>query len=170
MSCELTAGSLVSCRDSIGGIKQVLIANFNNVVFDGANGVFTSLTQVASTSFFKHELEKENATATETETSSFENGTTFYESELSFSIKKINSVDRNNLRLLALSRLFIIFQDNNGKYWTFGAGYGANMLSRTSEFGKAFADMNGYNLTFSSKEKYPMYEVDQATIDALTIA
>lgn len=171
MPCELTSGSVIDCRDSIGGIKEVFISNFDNVSsFTETGGSISAITQVATKNFFKFNLEKENATAKETETSSIENGTTFYEGELTFSIKKLDVTKRNNIRLLALSRLFIIFQDNNGTYWTFGAEYGANMLSRTSEFGKAFGDMNGYNLTFSSKEKMPMYEVPASVIATLSIA
>jgi len=52
----------------------------------------------------------------------------------------------------------IIFKDRNGLYWLIGRAGGADKVGdNKSSTGKAFGDMNGYTLTFTTKEKEPMY-------------
>jgi len=171
MACELTASHAIDCRDSVGGIKNIYVANFDNVTsFTPVAGEITAITQEALTNFYIYNLEKENGAFTETQTGSLENGTTFYEGELTFSVKKMGKVLREELRLMALSRLFIIIETNNGEYFSLGANYGADMLSSTAATGTAFGDLNGYSLTFSSKDKVPMYEVDSTVVSGLTTA
>jgi len=171
MACELTAGSSIDCRNSIGGIKSVYISNFDNVTsFTPSAGEITAIVQDGATSFYKYNLEKENGAFTETQTGSLENGTTMYEGELTFTIKKLGKVLREELRLLALSRLFIIIETNNGEYFSFGANFGADNLSGTAATGQAFGDLNGYSLTFSSKDGVPMYEVESSVVSGLTVA
>ena len=171
MACELTQGYSIDCRDSIGGIKSVYISNFDNVSnFTPTAGEITAITQVTGKSFYKYNLEKENGAFTETQTGSIENGTNFYEGELTFTVKKLAFARLQELKLLALDRLFIIIEDNNGAYFSFGANFGADMLSSTHGTGQAFGDLNGSSLTFSSKEKEPMYEVDSTVVSGLTVA
>ena len=171
MACELTQGYSVDCADYIGGAQAVYISNFDNVAsYAATGGELTALTQEAATNFYVYNLEKENCTTTETQTKSIENGTNMYEGELSFTIKKLLAAQRDEIRLLALSRLFIIVKDNNGKFFTFGADFGADLTTSTASTGQAFGDLNGYALTFSSKERLPMFEVPQAVIDTLSVA
>ena len=171
MACELTQGYSIDCRDSIGGIKSVYISNYDNVSsYAETSGEITSITQVTGKNFYKYNLEKENGAFTETQTGSLENGTNFYEGELTFTVKKLAYAQIQELKLLALSRLWIIIEDNNGKYFSFGADQGADMLSSTHGTGQAFGDMNGSSLTFSSKEKLPMFEIQSGVVSGLTQA
>lgn len=173
MACTLTKGFSVDCRDSIGGITSVYISEFGNVTsFTEAAGEITAIVQVTSTNFFKYNLEKENGDFVETMNGSIENGTTFYETVLNFTMKKMVAATSEELRLLALNRLFIIVEDNNGKYWELGADKGADRVggTNTAASGKAFGDMNGYTLGFMSKSAVPAREVQSAVVAGLTTA
>ena len=171
MACELTQGYSIDCRDAIGGIKSVYISNFDNVsAYTATAGEITAITQVTGKSFYKYNLEKENGAFTETQTGSLENGTNFYEGQLTFTVKKLDYTQIQELKLLALSRLWIIVEDNNGQYFSMGADFGADMLSSTNATGQAFGDLAGSSLTFSSKEKEPMFEVDSTVVAGLTQA
>ena len=171
MACELTQGHSIDCTDFIGGIKSVYISNFDNVTsYTSVSGEITAIVQEAATNFYKYNLEKENGTFTETQTKSIETGSNFYEGELIFSVKKLAFAKIQQAKLLALSRLWIIIEDNNGQYYSFGADFGADMLTSTQGTGQAFGDMNGASFTFSSKEKEPMFEVDSTVVAGLTTA
>jgi len=171
MACELTTGYSIDCRDSIGGIKSVYISNYDNVSsYAETSGEITAITQVTGKSFYQYNLEKENGVFTETQTGSLENGTNFYEGELTFTVKKLAFAQIQELKLLALSRLWIIIEDNNGKYWSFGHDGGADMLSSTHGTGQAYGDLYGSSLTFSSKEKLPMFEIQSAVVTGLSQA
>ena len=172
MACNLTQGrTLDACRNSTGGIEEVLIADFSNITIGTvAAGVVTAMTQSGATSFYKYSLEKENGSLVETHTGSLENGTNFYESALEFSTKNLTAAESEELMLVDQSRLFVIVKDMNGKYWTVGAYYAADKLSGTSVTGAAFGDMSGYTYSISAKERLRMLEVDSTVIAALTIA
>ena len=92
MACALTQGRAIDCRNSTGGISEILIANFGDITIDTvASGVLTGLTQAAATSFYRYSLEKENGSLIETQTGSLENGTNFYDSVLDFNTKNLSA-------------------------------------------------------------------------------
>lgn len=171
MACALTQGRAIDCRNSTGGISEVLIANFGDITIDTvAAGVLTGLTQAAATSFYRYSLEKENGSLIETHTGSLENGTNFYDSVLDFNTKNLTASESEELTLLDQAQLFVIVKDMNEKYWTVGAYYAADKLTGTSVTGAAFGDHNGYTYSITAKEKARMLEVDITVIDGLTIA
>jgi len=171
MACALTQGRAIDCRNSTGGVEEILIANFGDITIDTvAAGVITALTQAAATSFYRYSLEKENGSLVETHTGSLENGTNVYDSVLDFNTKNLTASESEELTLLDQARLFVIVKDMNGTYWTVGAYHAADKLSGTSVTGAAFGDLNGFTYSISSKESVRMLEVDSTVIAGLTIA
>lgn len=169
MACALTQGRAIDCRNSTGGISEVLIANFGDITIDTVlAGVLTAITPTAAT-FYRYSLEKENGSLIETHTGSLENGTNFYESVLEFNTKNLTASENEELMLLDQSQLFVIVKDMNEKYWTVGAYYAADKLIGTSVTGAAMGDHNGYTYSISSKEAKRMLEVDSGVIGNLTI-
>ena len=83
MSCALTAGYSLACKDSVGGLKKVYLANFEDITYSApVAGVISTVTG----DMYLYELPMNTAQFTETVTSSIENGTTFYQTELSIEI------------------------------------------------------------------------------------
>jgi hypothetical protein len=171
MACALTQGRAIDCRNSTGGISEILIANFGDITIDTvAAGVITALTQTGATNFYRYSLEKENGSLIETHTGSLENGTNFYDSVLDFNTKNLTAAENEELTLLDQAQLFVIVKDMNDKYWTVGAYYAADKLTGTAVTGAAFGDHNGYTYSITSKEAKRMLEVDSTVIAGLTIA
>lgn len=159
MPCTIINGREIDCRDSAGGIEEVYITEWSNVAtIAETSGVVTSITMNSGKKFFTFQLEKENGMFDETEQASVENGTLFYEGVLSFTTKKMTAAARNAFNILAKNRLMIIFKDRNGAYWLLGR-YGAadKVGENKTSTGKAFGDLNGYTLTFTTKEKEPAF-------------
>ena len=153
MACALTAGYTLACKDSVGGLKKVYIDNFEDVVYGAeASGVISGATG----GFFTYELPMNTAQFTETVTSSIENGTTFYQTELSIVLPKLTAAMRNELKLLAQAKLAVIAEDRNGSLWIMGLENGAYLTTGTSATGTAMGDLNGMTLTFTSMEKSPV--------------
>ena len=110
MSCSLTTGYALGCRDSIGGINTIYVQAFNATgsVNTNGSGTVTGFTGYASGSFFEYDLTKATSSMTETLSASVENGTLFYTPEVTFTINKLQVAVRNELRLLARNRLIVI--------------------------------------------------------------
>lgn len=170
MPCALTQGFTLDCRDSVGGIEQILIGELSEKASSTVvAGVITALAMNSTKQFFIYEVDKEDAEAVETEQLSVENGTLFYEQVVNFTIKKLSVAARNEIRLLAQNRVMIIIKDNNGVYWMYGFERGADKVgTNEAKTGKAYGDLNGYTLAFMGKEVAPAYEVDSSLIASLT--
>lgn len=169
MSCALTQGYTLDCRDNVGGIKEIYITELGNkATLTAASGVITAFTLSSGKQFFKYELEKETAELTENFQTNDVNGTVFYEQDIMLPIRKLQASTRNEIKLLAQNRLMIIVKDRNGKYWLLGENNGCELQPSTGKTGKAMGDFNGYELTFKGKEEDPMQEVSSGLIATLS--
>ena len=170
MSCSLTTGYALGCRDSIGGIKAIYVQAFNATgsVNTNGSGTVTGFTGYASGSFFQYDLTKATSSMTETLNASTENGTLFYTPEVTFTINKLQTSVRNELRLLARNRLLVIVLDNNGRYWLLGAANGLEASAGTAGTGTAFGDRSGYEMTLTGMEPDAMLNIAAATFSAST--
>jgi hypothetical protein len=70
--------------------------------------------------FWRYQLPKNVGSATETITSSAEAGTTFFAQEVKIALNKLSSSVRQELALLAVGRLMVAVQDQNGAWWMHG--------------------------------------------------
>lgn len=155
MACDLVQGYEILCRDAIGGIQEVYIAPFEDIPqanITAASGVITAMTCSSGNKFYTFQLEKENAQYDNNAIVSVENGTTFYDSILTFTMKKMSASMKNSIKVLAQNRLMIIVKDNNGTYWVMGQTRGVDATELTMTSGKAMGDLSGATVTFTGKE------------------
>lgn len=172
MACNIVQGNEIDCRDSVGGISEIYLTEFDNVPqanITASSGVITAATCSTGKRFFTYKLEKENASLTSKEMISVENGTLYNEQGLTFTIKKMSASHRNNIRTLAQNRLHIIVKDSNGTYWWLGKVNGVDLTGAEGASGKAFGDMNGYKLTFTGKEPDAMNTVSASIVASLQV-
>lgn len=168
MACQIINGSEIDCRDSAAGIKEIYIAEYNNVAsYTESSGVATAISMVGSTKFFTFQMEKENAELSDIATGSLENGTLFWTPELKFTMKKLSAAKRNALKILAQLRLVVIVLDQNGLYWIVGRHNGLDLLTYTQMTGKAMGDLSGYELTLTGKETNPIYSFTGSLVNIL---
>lgn len=169
MTCPLTTGFNLDCRDSNGGIEAIWLGTYSaSDSFTTASSVITGVTLSPSRTFYKYEFRKQTSQVTETITGSTENGTIFYEQLVEINLEKMETTKRNEIMLLAQNRLYVIVKDNNGKYWWYGLTRGTELNTGNAASGTAFGDRNGYNLQFSGQEPEMAQEVAEAVIATIT--
>ena len=174
MSCDITSGFTLGCRDNTGGIKNLYILSGSiTSVTDAREGVISGIT--GSGEFFQYELFRQTSDFSEAISATPENGTVFYEQSVNAVFFKLQSSTRNQVRVLAKNPdLKIIVETNNGsedgvgKYWLLGEENGVQLLSGTGATGTAFGDLNGYSLTFTGQEPEPASEISGSLADALS--
>jgi hypothetical protein len=165
MSCNITAGFSLDCRDSQGGIEYIYIGNTASTGFTATDGLITAITGLTASNFFKFEVPKQTSSFTETITLSEENGTVFYDQQVSVVFTKLSAEKRNQIALLAKNRkLVVVLKDGNGTFWSVGIGRGAHLLSGTNQTGQAYGDLNGYSLVIQGLEKDPSYAVSASVV------
>jgi len=174
MSCDITSGFTLGCRDNTGGIKNLYILSGSiTSVADVSEGLIGGIT--GSGEFFKFELFRQTSDFSEAISATPENGTVFYEQTVNAVFFKLQSSTRNQVKVLAQNpNLKIIVETNNGsedgigKYWLLGEDNGMQLLSGTGATGTSFGDLSGYTLAFTGQEPSPSSEISGSLADALS--
>lgn len=170
MSCTLSAGYQLGCKDSVGGIRTVYISNFsdNETYALDANSQITGVTSGAT--YYKFEMRPQTAGYNETINASVENGTLFHTQELTLAFDKLDVSLRNQIYLLSQAQMRVIILDQNGTYRLIGKINGADVTAGTLPTGTAYGDRNGAELTITSYEPSPANFMSAAAFGTLTIS
>lgn len=156
MACDITAGRLGVCKNSIGGLKAVYFINDGDatgVTYDVTNT--DAISAVAGTpSAYKYDLKGTNS-FDQTVTSNRENGTTFYEQVLKLTLPKLTMKDHKELKLLTYGKPQVIVEDNNGNFFYCGLKRGMEVTGGTIVTGTALGDLSGYTLELKGEEPVP---------------
>lgn len=171
MACALTQSITLDCRDSIGGVVEVYFIEEGNVsAITEASGTVTAITKGTGKVFRLYEQEQGVSFFVENINSSIENGTVFYQQELTIVLNKMAVATRNELLLLNKNRLIAVVKDSNSNYWLLGKTRFLYATGGNSGTGTAFGDRNGYTFTYTGKEPSMAPILDSATVTSLTVA
>ena len=153
MSCNLTSGRTVPCKNKSGSIKTVYFADY------GTLGTVTESAGLVSAfsgtpSFFEFDVRGTSNLDT-TVTSSRENGTTFYTQSLTLQLQYYDRATSEQIKLLAVGRPHIVVVDADDNYLMVGKVNGAELTTGNFTVGANMGDFNGFNLTFEALETAP---------------
>lgn len=182
MSCLLTSGIAKGCRDNIGGIKEVYLANKERIatIAVGATAMLVdtittldALGATAAPAFYTYQVNKVSSVWTDTIAPIASNGGTMYTPSVTMVFGKGEAAKANTVKLMGQSTLVAIVRNNDGKYFLLGGDITANGLGNGLELsagsyssGTAFTDLNGYTITLSGGENHPAYEVNASAMTA----
>lgn len=148
----LTSGICRGCRDNVGGIKKIYVADITNVNFPFTkyNGVVTDITLDEGKDWYVLEPNKYSSSWTENINVSVENGTLGYEQVITAVFGKNEQALRDTVNELAQGDLIMIIVDNNNVMWLIGSeDNGAYVSGGNSASGTALTDLNGWTLNFT---------------------
>lgn len=170
MSCALSQGYTLDCRDNAGGAKAAWIIEHANVSgITHADGIITAIGKANNKRFWKYEQIKDTSEAKEDLQANEQNGTVFYAQSVELVLTKMQASIRNEISALAQNYLIIVVQDRNDKYWLYGETNGLTLSTGSAGTGKAMGDRNGYGLTFTGAEPELAKEVDSSIIAGLIV-
>ena len=151
MSCLASAGFLVDCKLTIGGIKSFWIGSYVTIHNNGTIDPTTAqITALPSTSWYEFDMKQHTGNFTEVATVSKENNTIFYTQTLTAQFTTLTAARRLQLDTISRGRHCIIVLDNNDNYWLMGYVDGAEVSTESTETGTVKSDFNGYKVTSSS--------------------
>ena len=165
MSCNITSGRTVPCKNKSGSIKRVYFADF------GTLGAVTEsaglISAFAGTPVF-FQFDVRGTTNLDTVvTSSRENGTTFYTQSLTLQLQYYDRATSEQIKLLAVGRPHIVVVDADNNYLLMGKVNGGELTTGNFTVGANMGDFNGFNLTFEAQEVAPPSFVTESVILAL---
>lgn len=162
MSCDLSAGRNVPCRDSVGGVNAVYLIDFGDL----GTVTLTSdeVTDVSGTFNAYKYLVKGSNSLEQAVTADQAAGTAFFEQTLTLNLQKLTKEDMVQLKLLAYGRPHCVIEDNNGNFLLAGKDHGLSVSGGSITTGSAFGEMSGVSsLTLVGSEKLPANFISGAT-------
>lgn len=185
MSCDITAGRIEQCKDSVSGLKAMYLINYDDLNSDSPTYVtygtgdnsdeITAWLPVDQTAgsplqIYKFELKSTANSFTTAINSSRDNGTTFFEQTLVAQLKRQDVVTHKNVKLLAYGRPRIIVRSMTDQFFLMGLDQGADVSAGSISSGAALGDFNGYELTFTAMEELPANFIQASSeADLLTL-
>lgn len=167
-NCELTIGFDLECKDSIGGIKQIVLTEWNSSVefiFTGATEVVEEIVGVGDGDLFTYQLPTQTGSFEETINFNRDAGTIFYTQTVNIMLNKLSAPKRLELQGVATTRVIVFVNDTNDNWWAVGYEFGADLSTGTAATGTVLGDMNGYTLAFTHETPKRAYKLAGAPAD-----
>ena len=155
MACEIASGRQdFSCKTSVGGLKNLyILQRFDATLKDDSTIAGSTMSATtASNDVFKFELEDNGNTFSEENEVSRATGTSLFNSNGAFVLKRQDAATQSLLEDLSKMRAQVIIESHNGDFRLVGLENGVDFTVATTS-GGSMSDLNGYNLTFTGKEK-----------------
>lgn len=167
MSCtQILNGIQVDCEPSMGGLKVVYIANYNDVVdYTITDGQITSIEMALGATFKTYSFRRNTASMTSTLTNDPTNGASI-STDVVLSFLKQDTQKRLEISALSIGELAMIVQDANERYWFLGKDMPVMASAGGGETGTAFTDGNRYFITLQDNSKDYPFEIKTTPIDA----
>jgi len=175
MSCDITAGRIEQCKDSVSGLKAIYIINYDKlnsdtVVYNTTDAgkedelkTWVPIDDSTAMHLYKFELKSTANSFTTAINSSRDNGTTFFTQTLVAALKRQDVVTTKNVKLLAYGRPRIVIRTMTDQFFLMGLDQGADVSAGEISSGAALGDFNGYSLTFTAEEELPANFIDASS-------
>jgi len=162
-NCELSSGILLECKDAIGGIKQIVLADWSVVNLETVTIDATEvITALPVEDFYGYQLPTQTGSFEETINFNRDAGTIFYTQTVNIMLQKLTAAKRLELQSVATTRVVVFVNDTNNNWWAVGLDYGADLSTATAATGTVFGDANGFTLAFTHESPKRAYLLSSA--------
>lgn len=159
------AGLNAGCKDSLGGVSKVWLADFDSQTWDVSTGSHT-IKPSATTAFKVYKLRR--GAASMTSNLQVNDNNSYFQTDLAMNMAKMETSKRIEAMAILMGQTSGVVKDNNGHYWAIGTDRPLEATAGTGETGTAVADANQYTITVQDESAELPYEiVDSSTITAL---
>lgn len=177
MACALTSGySATGCATGIGGIKRLLITEYDNLDQTNAAkyattaGVITTLVLATGKLFREWKFDKEMGKFTDPKKKNVEGGTISVRPTIEATIKNPTTTVRNELDLVQQNVTLVIVESKSGVFWMFGLDGGMDLIDNDFDSGQKIDDPYAIKLMFTGASGSRALEVNSSLIAAQLVA
>ncbi len=164
MACELTTGFTLGCLEGIGGVKEILIANYDDfesgITYDVATGKIDGLP---TATIYRYVPFRNSGSYVETVQKNLETGTLFFSQEVGWTFGKLAQDMRNEFLNVAKAKMVVFVRTNDDQILMVGIGEGAQLTAGTVQSGQQKADLMGYQVTLIAEELSPAVHLENYT-------
>jgi hypothetical protein len=174
MGCLTLQGINSACGGSQGGIKKVYMIEYSAIEsFEQTNGTVNSITYLDTSPAMTgawYSFLKDNSNWTEAIVGDGILASIHFEPTVTLVFRKMNVETRNEIMALTAGDVVIFIEDSNGTRWMIGSDRGMSLsASSGAQSGSKLDELNGETLTFTGKETYKAYVVDDTVWNTLPV-
>lgn len=164
MACStaLLHGLSNDCLPNIGGVKKILIANWDEDLFTVEDGIVTSIASGAT--WYSYYLRKNTASMTQTATIGDGGASNYVTTVISMAFNRMDATKRVEMAALLVNESAVLVQDNNGTWFALGAESPVTCSNGSGVTGTQFTDANQYTLELSDTLTTFPYTVAESAI------
>lgn len=156
MACStITKGIASECVSSMGGIKAIYLANFDDSnaakISVSAEGGGYDAVSVTATNFHKFNTRKNVSSMTSTFNIDDANGVNYVSTELSLTFARMNAEKRMTINALRTGEMAAVVIDTNDQAWYLGIDQPITVTAGTAQTGAAIGDGNNYQVTITDQ-------------------
>lgn len=172
MACtSLTLKGLAKgCKDSLGGIKEVYLANSADVTVTITDNAISAITQEQSSKFYTYQFAKNTGSMVTTMEADEAAGYIGFNTELSLQFNKLDTTNRLEFMAICLNDTVAIVKDQNDRYWFLGKDNPLSVSNGTITTGTQYNEFSGYQVTLNDIARQAPYEVTSTIFNGLTVA
>ncbi len=170
MPCALTTGFTLGCLEGIGGVKEVLIANFTDpvsgndfmsgVTYDAVTGQVDGLP---TATIYRYVPFRNSGNYVETVNKNLETGTLFFSQEVAWTFGKLAQDMRNEFLNVAKAKMIVFVRTNDDQILLVGSTEGSQLTAGTVQSGAQKADLMGYQVTTTAENLEPAVHLEPFT-------
>ena len=164
-ACGITLKGLdFGCKDSVGGIKNVWLADWNTAAPYLSSSRYTTS---AISAFKLYRFRVGNGAMNSTLNADEANGTVYVQTDLNMKFTKLNEDGRNEVAEILKGNTAAIVETNTGEYYGLGLEHPLTFTSGTAQTGAAMGDFAGYDITIQDYCSTLPYLLDESLIPSL---
>ena len=164
MACELTTGFTLGCLEGIGGVKEVLIANYadfeTGITFGGVDGEVDGLP---TATIYRYVPFRNSGNYVETVNKNLETGTLFFSQEVAWTFGKLAQDMRNEFLNVAKAKMIVFVRTNDDQILLVGSTEGSQLTAGTVQSGAQKAYLMGYQVTTTAENLEPAVHLEPFT-------
>lgn len=162
-TCILDSGYVLDCN-SVGGVEKVWLGTWDGDTTYGFDVDSVVSGATSANTVYNFEQDIEFAGLEQAGQFSRENGTVFYESNLSLKFTNLDKDLRNTLVAIGRAPIYAVVKSNEGSYYILGVESAGRATEGVASLGVALGDMNGATLTIQWKSANGAYLMDAAVL------
>lgn len=170
MACVLTTdiNNAAVCKVA-GGSKRILITEFRNLATAPTltANVITTEALATGKQFWEYNVDEGMISTTDNMTTNPLGGTYMYEPKVEISLINWSTTTVAELKLLAMNKVIVIVEGNDGIYRQFGTYRGLDVVTLTDESEASMNGFKGQKISFAGKETVHALEIDSSLITTL---
>lgn len=168
MSCSITLKGIdFSCKDSVGGIKNIWLADWNAAAPSVSDDRYTATIKTGTPATYVFKLFRfrvGNGSMTSTMNADEANGTAYVQTDLNVKFTKMSEDARNEVAEIFKGNVAAIVETNTGEYYGLGAEHPLTFSAGTASTGAAMGDFAGYDITVQDYCSTLPYLLDESLI------